>query len=230
MSTTYLPTVGVSTKTTLAQVQQRECLERIAARQAEIEALATDLQRLNDTLHASYAVAGSMAPAALDDLGEQIERLHRRGRTLRSLLAGEEHQLAQIRKQIRAESVLEVRADFDRLMSERTSKARNLDATIRMAAAQIEELHHLGRCAIALFDATGDGLTLTQVMQRINRVDVQAEAETLFAKLLPTALWRDADGVKPDSQFQSPLADRIDAERRWVLAETDLRLEIITNA
>lgn len=229
-TTTYLPTVGVTTKTTLAQVSERDCLKRIAAREGEIEALGTDLLRLNDTLHASYAAAGSMAPAALDDLGEQIERLHRRIRTTRSLLAGEEDQLVKIRKQIRAEAVLEVRAEFDRLMSERTSKARDLDATVRMAAAQVEQLHHMGRLALALFHAVGDGLTLTQVMQRINRVDVQAEVETLLAKLLPSELWRDADGTRPDSQFQSPLVDRIDAERRWVLAETDLRLEVITNA
>lgn len=228
-ATTYLPTVGKTGKTTLAQVSERDCLKRIADREAEIEALDADVQRASATLHGSYAAAGSLSPADLDDLGEQIERLHRRRRTTHSLLDGEKQQLNTIRKQIRAEAVQAVRAEFDAVMSERTSKARTLDATIRMMAAQLEEIDLLGRKAIGLFSECGDGLTHNQVMQRINRVDLQAEVETLIAKMLPKRIWRDADGVFPDPQFESPLASRVDAERQWVLAETDLRLEQITN-
>lgn len=78
--------------------------------------------RATETLLGATASGGVVSTAEIDDLGDQIVRLHKRKGTNEMVLAAEQKELEQIRKQLRAEAVLEVRAELDSKMAARTAK------------------------------------------------------------------------------------------------------------
>jgi hypothetical protein len=238
--TAYLAHDGAA-QASLAEVNAAEIRERIAEFDQKIHAKDGEIDQLNGLLHGSWR-ANSKSAAEIEAAAADLERLHRVRRILQTQREGAQADLEITERQIAADRVLAVRAEFDALMTERSAKARQLVAFLAGGAELFANIDMLGERARSLFFVAAsqigiDQVALGKIFNPATGETLQADVEAIWAHLLPKDVWLTDRGIFGTLDAwgrrggnENRLIDRCERQRTEVLALADAAVTRITGA
>lgn len=215
---------GAATRS-LAEVQIADMTTRIDAFSADLDREQATVSRLTEVFQRMWREPDSAARVS-----EDIEAAHRRIRITKNLRSQAIAERDILERQVVADRISAVRAEWDKQASARTARARDLVATLQTACALIVEIDEsLDRAVKVLDRPLEGGLHRDQIACFLRRETVQGFVDEIMARTLSRNLW---DAERPvlgwRGDLETKLPDYIDAERRSVLAAFDMALERVT--
>ncbi len=221
--TAYMPH-GNAPLLSLPQQQIANITTKIDAFSRDIDGAQAELLRAGEMLR-----EGWRTPDAAAAVQDDIEKLHRRVRLATELREAAIAERDLHERQVVADRISGVRAEWDRITSARTAKANELVGAVRLVCSLIGEIDAGADEALAVFDGPPleDGLTRNQISLR--RETIKGFVDELFSALLPKALW---DCERPIFGHPRNVTEKfpafIEGERRAGLAAFDFALERVT--
>ena len=216
---------GNAPRLSLSEQRIAAITTQIDAFSREIDAGQAELLRAREVLSKAYA-APERAAAVADD----IEKMHRRLQLTRDLRVAAIADRDIHERQVLADHIASVRADWDRIGAGRTAKANELVGAIRLACALIMEIDSSADDLLAVLDRPLEaGLSRNQF--NLRRETIHDFVLELFSALLPQDLWI---LNYPRPSFGHPrnvtekLPDFVDGHRRAGLLAFDQALERVT--
>lgn len=214
---------------TLAQAKVEEIKSNLAQIQVRLQKLDDEIAAITTAVNSDWTSALGNS-AKLADAQEDVERLHRQRNLLAVAAVAGKRELNKAERQVVVDGILAVRSKFDRIMTERTTKARNIEATCYQLVAMIKEIDHDADKARDLFtmNRAETGLTTHEAMRAGGGVNYQMYVEEILAGELGKLLWDAVERPFPGSPAR--LAGVCDRGRRAIIAGINLFLDRLSAA
>ena len=221
MQATYIGRTNAPARS-LAEVKIADITTKVDAFTADIDRTETNIARLAESLRGAY-----QHPEKARVVSDDLEAAQRQLALLKSLREAAIADRGMHEREVRAQGIIAARNEWDKVMSQRVSRSRDLVAIIQSAAALIVELDDSIDTALQLFARPLEGgLDWNAMSRSLRRQTTQGFVDEIFARSLPIAFW---DAARPVLGYQGTvdgkLPDYIDGERRAGLATIDLALE-----